>query len=141
MASDSCSVPLINYSQNVGTVFAIGDTTVNATATDAAGNSATCSFTVHVKGASEQLGDLISKVSAVVGAKSPNGMAFLAKLSAITAALSTNDRLTASACMQAFINLVQAQEGKKSISTTVGEDLIADAVRIRAVMGYPLARM
>jgi hypothetical protein len=38
-----------------GTTFAIGDTTVACTATDASGNSATASFTVHVRGAVEQL--------------------------------------------------------------------------------------
>ncbi|MGZ4394507.1 MAG: HYR domain-containing protein [Gaiellaceae bacterium] len=45
-----------------GGVFAIGATTVSCTATDAAGNAATASFQVHVKGAGEQLADLAAAV-------------------------------------------------------------------------------
>jgi hypothetical protein len=41
--------PTIAYSQNSGTLFPLGDTTVTATATDDAGNSATCSFVVTVQ--------------------------------------------------------------------------------------------
>jgi hypothetical protein len=43
---------------NVAHDFPIGDTTVDCTATDAAGNSTKGSFTVHVQGASEQLSRL-----------------------------------------------------------------------------------
>ena len=48
-ASDNCSVPTIVSSPSSGSVFALGTTTVTATATDAAGNSSSCSFTVTVK--------------------------------------------------------------------------------------------
>jgi MYXO-CTERM domain-containing protein len=39
----------VSYSRATGTTFPVGDTTVTATATDAAGNADTCSFTVAVK--------------------------------------------------------------------------------------------
>ncbi|HXD30977.1 MAG TPA: HYR domain-containing protein [Pyrinomonadaceae bacterium] len=49
MASDNCSVPMVVSSPASGSVFSVGTTTVVATATDAAGNSRSCSFTVTVK--------------------------------------------------------------------------------------------
>ncbi len=48
-ATDAISTPTITYSQASGTLFPIGVTTVTVTATDAAGNSSTCSFTVTVQ--------------------------------------------------------------------------------------------
>jgi hypothetical protein len=48
-ANDNCSVPTVVSSPASGSVFPLGTTTVVATATDAAGNSRSCSFTVTVK--------------------------------------------------------------------------------------------
>ena len=47
-ASDLVGVTSITYSQNSGTVFSIGTTTVTMTARDAAGNTSTGTFTVTV---------------------------------------------------------------------------------------------
>ncbi len=47
-ASDSCGAVALAYSHPSGTTFPIGTTTVTVTATDAAGNSSSCSFTVTV---------------------------------------------------------------------------------------------
>ena len=48
-ATDNCdSSVTIGYSQASGSVFPVGTTTVNVTATDDANNSTTCSFTVKV---------------------------------------------------------------------------------------------
>lgn len=47
-ATDNCSSPTIVTSAASGSSFPVGTTTVNATATDAAGNSSNCSFTVTV---------------------------------------------------------------------------------------------
>jgi uncharacterized repeat protein (TIGR01451 family) len=47
-ATESCSTATVNSSPASGSVFPVGTTTVNATATDAAGNSSSCSFTVTV---------------------------------------------------------------------------------------------
>ncbi|MEP6817947.1 MAG: choice-of-anchor Q domain-containing protein [bacterium] len=49
--SDNCSVPTIVSSPSSGSVFPVGTTTVTSTATDAAGNSTSCNFTVTVKDA------------------------------------------------------------------------------------------
>ena len=47
-ATDAVSTPVITYSQNPGTLFALGDTAVTVTATDEAGNASTATFTVIV---------------------------------------------------------------------------------------------
>jgi ELWxxDGT repeat protein len=48
-ASDATSPPVtLSYSQDSGTLFPFGETVVTATATDASGNSATCTFSVTV---------------------------------------------------------------------------------------------
>jgi uncharacterized repeat protein (TIGR01451 family) len=47
-ASDNCGSVGITYSQNSGTVFPVGPTTVTATATDSHNNSSSCQFTVTV---------------------------------------------------------------------------------------------
>ena len=48
-ATDLCSKTVtITYSQNPGTFFPVGTTTVTATATDSSGNKASCSFHVTV---------------------------------------------------------------------------------------------
>ncbi len=46
-ATDNCSA-VVTYSQDPGTLFPVGTTTVTATATDPAGNTDVCSFTVTV---------------------------------------------------------------------------------------------
>jgi len=49
-ATDSCSSSVtVNSTPASGSVFPVGTTTVNATAADAAGHTATCSFTVTVQ--------------------------------------------------------------------------------------------
>ncbi|QIE58286.1 HYR domain-containing protein [Rasiella rasia] len=53
-ATDNCpSTVSITYSQDPGTQFPVGTTTVTATATDGAGNSATCTFNVTVNDAED----------------------------------------------------------------------------------------
>src|SRR4030095_7072115 len=59
VASDTCSVTVTSWPA-LGSVFPIGTTTVNSAAQDPAGHQASCSFTVHVKGAAEQLTALVT---------------------------------------------------------------------------------
>jgi FG-GAP repeat/HYR domain len=47
-ATDDCGAPIITTSQDSGTVFPLGTTTVDVTATDAVGNQSSCTFTVTV---------------------------------------------------------------------------------------------
>ncbi|HEX5751877.1 MAG TPA: ELWxxDGT repeat protein [Archangium sp.] len=48
-ADEGAAAPTVSYSQESGTAFAVKETEVTATATDAAGNTNTCSFKVTVK--------------------------------------------------------------------------------------------
>ena len=48
-ATDNCSASSITTSRASGSAFPVGTTTVSATATDVAGNSSTCSFSVTVR--------------------------------------------------------------------------------------------
>jgi hypothetical protein len=48
-ATDNCGAATLTYSRASGSSFAVGTTTVNVTATDAAGNTRTGSFTVTVR--------------------------------------------------------------------------------------------
>jgi hypothetical protein len=47
-ATDNCAAPTVLATPASGSVFPVGTTTVNVTATDGAGNQSTCSFTVTV---------------------------------------------------------------------------------------------
>lgn len=47
--SDNCTTPTIIYSKNPGSTFELGTTVVTATATDACGNSSSCTFNVIVE--------------------------------------------------------------------------------------------
>jgi len=47
-ANDNCPGTTIGYSIASGSVFPVGPTTVTATATDASGNTTSCSFTIKV---------------------------------------------------------------------------------------------
>jgi hypothetical protein len=134
-ASDTCSIPVISYSQNSGTLFGIGDTLVTVTAMDAANNQATCSFTVHVSGANEQVGGLIAYVARLpihAGFK----FSLLAKLSEARIALELRNPRLPAACeaLQALINETRAQRGRK-LTVPVADELISAASRIRAVIG------
>ena len=48
VVSDNCPNPVVTSNYNSGTLFPLGQTTVTYTATDAVGNSSTCSFVVNV---------------------------------------------------------------------------------------------
>jgi hypothetical protein len=76
-----------------GSTFPIGTTTVVCTATDTHGNSATASFTVHVRGASEQLADLLTAVTGV-----GPGRSLAHKVRLAQAFLSRNDVSSARPC-------------------------------------------
>jgi probable HAF family extracellular repeat protein len=112
-----------------GSTFPIGNTTVTCDATDAAGNSASASFLVTVKGASEQLADLRQAAEGV-----GSGTSLADKVEAAQAALAEGDDAGTCEILNAFIKQVEAQSGKK-IEAATAADLIADAARIRAVLG------
>jgi hypothetical protein len=132
-ASDNLSTPTVTCAPASGSFFPSGDTTVNCTATDAAGNSTSGSFNVHVTSASQQATNLIDLVNNLPNA--PGG-SLNAKLNNILAAINAGQ--TANACSQlnAFVNEVNAQSGKK-ISVADANALITAAQAIKTALGCP----
>jgi hypothetical protein len=115
-----------------GSTFAIGDTTVTCTATDTDGDlnsPVKKTFNVHVKGAAEQLADLANAVKGV-----GPGTSLADKVASIQADLAANDTKDACGTLNAFINEVKAQSGKK-IPAGTAASLIASAQQIEAVIG------
>jgi len=121
--------PTVSCTPNSGSTFPIGTTTVQCTATDAAGNISHGPFTVTVNGVAAQLQDL----AAAVNSAGP-GSSFANKVAQIQAAVAANDRAGACNALSAFINQANAQSGK-SISAGTASKLIAQATNIRAVLG------
>jgi hypothetical protein len=132
--SDNCPGATLQCTPVSGSVFAIGDTMVQCTVTDASGNQATCSFNVHVKGAAEQLADLIAAVNTANISKAAIKTGLLGQLNTALARIQVNDTVSACGALQAFIELISAQKNK-SISASDADFLIGEALRIRAVIG------
>ncbi len=112
-----------------GSTFAIGDTTVVCTAEDNSGNEATESFTIHVAGAMEQLDYLFAAVEGI-----GPGTSLADMVSEVQAALGGGDNAEACEILNAFVNHLEAQAGKH-VDALVADALIADATRLRAVLG------
>ena len=120
--------PAVSCLPGSGSTFAIGTTTVACTATDAAGNSSSGSFTIHVKDAGEQLADLAAAVRGVGPGKS------LAATVAVAQFFLAHGQIKATCVtLRVFELEVAAQAGKK-IPRAEAAALIADARRIRAVL-------
>jgi WD40 repeat protein len=126
--------PVVSCAPASGSTFPIGDTTVNCTATDASGNVTQKSFTVHVKGAGEQIGDLIDKV--VDRLRLPPTIADSLRAQLKTAAQAVLARDAGRACtgLRNFKLLVQFAAQARAISSADAAALIGDADRIRAVL-------
>jgi len=137
-ASDNCSASA-TCTPASGSIFAIGTSPVTCTATDTSGNTATCTFSVKVKSAAEQTADLIAMVQGLAGPKLDPGVrnALLVKLQLALASINTQNKAIACQALQDFINLVNAQKGKKIIPASQATLLIDEATRIRAVLGCP----
>jgi len=132
-ASDNCSLASVTSSPASGSTFAIGDTAVTCTATDAAGNQANCAFKVHVKGEGGQIAGLIALVQSL-GLHPGTANSLIVKLQAAASALDRGNLQAACGNLGAFLNEVNAQEGKK-LTAAQADLLIAEATRIRAVLG------
>jgi hypothetical protein len=129
--------PRVSCSPPAGSFFVIGDTPVTCTAADASGNRTQPQrFTVHVKAASEQISDVVATVQAL-DAKQGVVESLDAKLQNVLDALTSakaGDKASACKKLDAFIGEVQAQTGK-ALTQADADSLIADARRIKAVIG------
>jgi hypothetical protein len=132
LAVDNCSATVSSLPTS-GSVFAIGTTIVNSTAQDPSGNQSSCSFTVHVKGAAEQLNDLIAAVNSLP-IKPGIKTGLLSDLNAALAKIQGTTTGPICGPLTDFIGLVSAQKGK-AIAASDADALIAKAAQIKTVVG------
>jgi parallel beta-helix repeat protein len=124
------AVASLNCVPPSGSKFPIGTTMVSCTATDTHGNSAQATFSVHAKGAAEQLSDLLGLVTSQdLGP----GESLQDKLTSALAAVTAGDGASACSTLTAFVNEVNAQTGK-SLTPTQALQLRSAAKRIEAVL-------
>jgi uncharacterized protein YjiK len=128
-ASDAVGVTASACAPPSGSTFMIGTTTVACMASDAAGNIGHGSFHVHVKGASEQLADLLAQVTGVGPGKS-----LAAQVTAVQQKIGANDTAGACGALGTFVNEVKAQAGKK-ITPAQAASFVAQAANIEATLG------
>jgi len=121
--------PTVTCTPASGATFAIGTTTVTCTARDSSQNEATGTFTVHVRGAAEQLVTLRGDATGV-----GPGTSLRDKVREAEADVAAGDKAGACSDLGAFISLVKAQVGKK-LTQAQADDLLADARQIRNVLG------
>jgi probable HAF family extracellular repeat protein len=126
------SVSSLTCTPASGSTFAIGDTTVNCTATDSSGNTATASFVVHVRGAAEQLANLSTNLDSYNLGKL--GTSLHDKLVTVQRFLAANKPQQACASLADFYSEVQSQSGK-GLSVSQAFDLAGSASRIMNVIG------
>ena len=132
-ATDNVGVTTFGCTPVSGALLAIGTHTVSCSAADATGNSASASFMVTVNGAEEQVTDLQDDVTGL-DLQEGTETSLQQKLAAAQAALAGGQQGAACNQLQALINQVAAQVGKK-ITAEDAAILIAEAERIRAVLG------
>jgi hypothetical protein len=127
---DDASAPAPVCSPLAGTVFAIGTTTVQCTATDSddTNSPVSTSFTVTVVGAAGQVTALQAQVKGV-----GPGTSLAAKLAAVQTNLKVGDKQDACGILNAFITQVNSL--KPSIGPTLAAQLIAEAKQIKTVIG------
>jgi len=122
--------PAVSCGPASGGTFPIGTTTVSCTATDAAGNAATGTFTVVVRGADGQLADLAVAVRGVGQGKTLANAVERAEL-----LLAHGGPRPACRALIAFEVEVAVQTALRKIARADGAALVADSRRIRAVLG------
>lgn len=112
-ATDATSgVASISYSPPSGSTFPIGTTTVTVTATDNAGNTAVGIFTVTVLAPSQAMQQAIDNIASM---NLDHGISnsLDVKLTSAIASLNSGNDTAANGQLEAFINEVNAQAGKK----------------------------
>jgi len=124
--SDDCSSVTPVCSSPSGTAFPLGTTTNTCTATDQAGNSASCSFTVNIIVTPQSIGTDVNQFLSTRKIASVLGTSLLQTLNAAANARARGNCKAANNNYQLFINEVLAQSGKK-IDPIAAQILIADA--------------
>ena len=125
--------PTVTCAPASGSTFPIGTTTVNCTATDAAGNSRPGSFTVTVNGAPQQVAN---QIAVIQGFGLPKGSetSFISKFQSAQSAMQADDTATACDALTSASNSAHAQSGKK-LTVAQANEIIAAAQQIASVFG------
>ena len=135
-ASDNSGVaPAVSCSPGSGSVFPIGSSTVNCTATDAAGNSSSGSFSVVVNGPAAESTSLISTIQGF-GLGQGTSTSLTSKLQSAVNSLGRGNVSGACSQLGALVNEAQAQSGKQ-LTAAQAAQIIAAATQIRAAEGCP----
>jgi len=128
--TDNVGVTSLSCEPASGSVFPIGNSTVNCSASDAAGNSSSSSFSVHVVSAHEQLASLLG---IVIGLDLPNGTA-----QPLINQLRTAYREPGSGeatCKKMADFIVLAEKRRSTIGDESADYIIAEANRIMDALG------
>jgi hypothetical protein len=130
-AADEETPPSVSCSPASGSTFAIGTTTVDCSASDSddANSPATGSFTVTVKGAAQQLQDLLTYTSGL-----PPGTSLFTKIQTALSDYQAGDTADACTLLASVINEASAQSGKH-LTVVQANAIIAEATNIEAVIG------
>lgn len=115
--SGGCSPPS-------GSQFPIGQTVVTCDASDRAGNTASASFTVTVRGAADQVSDELTATAGGLGSKQQAALADIAG----------GNLHAACGVLDAYSNEVRAQTGKK-LTDGDASALLATVGRVEALLG------
>jgi probable HAF family extracellular repeat protein len=135
-AADDRDGPVpVNCSQHLDGLFPVGDTPVTCWATDEAGNNATAAFTIHVRGAPEQIEDLKVAVSGIPTLRAILMKDLMSDLDAASRALANGHVPLACNDLWDFTDQLQTNPRPAQIGRQQRGDLIAAATRIRAVLG------
>jgi hypothetical protein len=122
------ATPVLHCDPPSGASFPIGTSSVTCSATDAAGNVSTAGFSIIVEGAVDQLRDLSRDTATAVGLPFGIRTALLAK---VDNALARFDVHHACVLLAAYSNVLSVPV----VPTDVAAPLLADAARIRTVIG------
>ncbi len=136
-ATDRVSTPTLTYSPASGATFPIGTTTVTVTAKDAAGNTATSTFSVTVQGAAQQLANLLQAVNAlnVSGPGSASVKNQLdASLSAAEKSIDKGNVNAAQGQLGAFLNKLDSEVASGKLTPAQAQPLVDAAKRILSVL-------
>jgi HYR domain len=135
VVSDNCGGVIVTSSRASGSLFAIGTTVVTNRVIDGGGHTNLCTLTVRVKGAKDQINDLIGLVS---GLPIQSGTKIGLVIELIEAQVDLDKGRTSNTCgeLKDFIALISAQKGKK-LTVAQATFLTGEATRIRAVLACP----
>jgi hypothetical protein len=130
---DNVRVVQVKCTPEPGSLFREGPTPVECTVWDAAGHSASANFVVKVRGAAEQIGDVIGYIETLEissGAGNP-------LMNQLRAAIEAIEQENSVSCKKIddFLRLLTDRKKSSEISYSEMFEIMEDAKRIKAVLG------